>query len=112
AELSGKARDLVVRQLEEIVEQAEFFHHVERRGMDGVAAEIAQEVAVLFEHHDLHARTRQQEPQHHARGPAAHDAALGLDHSSISRSTRPVAVMASSAGTPSAGLTSSLVAGV
>ena len=80
--------------------------------MDGVAAEVAQEVAVLFQHHHLHAGARQQETQHHARRPAAHDAALGLDHSSNSRSTRPVAVMASSAGTPSPGFTCSLVMGV
>ena len=60
------------------------------------------------------AGARQQEAQHHAGRPAAHDAAVGprIGHqSSISRSTRPVALMASSVGTPSTGLTQSLVAG-
>ena len=80
--------------------------------MDGVAAEVAQEVAVLLQHHGPHPGARQQEAQHHARRPAAHDAAPGRDQSSISRSTRPVAVMASSAGTPSGSLTQSLVTGV
>jgi len=112
AEEAGEARQLVMRQPQEFLEQAELVHHRERRGMDGVAAEITQEVAVLLQHHDRHARPRQQEAQHHARGPAAHDAAPCADHSSISRSTRPVAVMASSAGTPSAGFTCCLVAGV
>ena len=42
--------------------------------MDGVAAEVAQEVAVLLQHHDLDAGARQQEAQHHAGEPAAHDA--------------------------------------
>src|SRR6267154_1753179 len=52
--------------------------------------------------------------RHHAGRAATDDAALGGDrrHSSNSRNTRPVAVMASSAGTPSGPLTHSLVAGV
>ena len=80
--------------------------------MHGVAAEVAQEVAVLLQHHGLHAGARQQEAQHHARRAAAHDAALGRDQSSISRSTRPVAVIANNAGTPSGPLIHSLVVGV
>ena len=63
---------------------------------------------------DLTPAARQQEAQHHAGRPATHDAALGGErrHSSISRNTRPVAVMASSAGTPSGPLTHSFVVGV
>ena len=45
--------------------------------MDGVAAEIAQEVGVLLEHDDVDAGTGQQKAEHHARGPAAGDAAPG-----------------------------------
>ena len=83
---------VVMRQLEEFVEQAEFVHHVQGRGMDRVAAEVAQEVTVLFQHHDLDPRARQQEAQHHAGGPAAHDAALGLQdrHSSLSPDAKPI----------------------
>ena len=66
-----------VRQLEEFIEQAELVHHLERRGMDGVAAEVAQEVGVLLQHHHVDAGARQQEAEHHAGGPAAGDAAGG-----------------------------------
>ena len=47
--------------------------------MNRVAAEIAKEIGVLLQHHDLNAGARQQESEHHAGGAAAGDAALGLD---------------------------------
>ena len=50
AELGAEARHFLVRQLQEFIEQAKLVHHVQRRGMDGVAAEVAQEVAVLLQH--------------------------------------------------------------
>ena len=71
--------DLLMRQLEELVEQAELVHHLQRRGMHGVAAEIAQEVGVLFQHRHRDAGARQQKAEHHAGRPAAGDAAGGLD---------------------------------
>ena len=43
--------------------------------MDGVAAKIAQEIGVLFEHDHIDAGARQQEAQHHAGRSAAGDAA-------------------------------------
>ena len=46
--------------------------------MDGVAAEVAEEVGVLFEDDDADAGTRQEQPQHHAGGTAAGDHALGV----------------------------------
>ena len=67
---------LVVGQLEELVEQAEFVHQFEGRRMDRVAAEIAQEIAVLLQHDDIDAGARQQEAEHHPGRPAAGDAAL------------------------------------
>ncbi len=79
AEQRVEVIDLVVRQLEELVEQAELAHQLQRRGMDGVAAEIAQEVAVLLQHHDVDAAARQQETEHHPGRPAAGDAALRGD---------------------------------
>jgi hypothetical protein len=30
-------------------------HQFQGRGMDGVAAEVAKEIGVLFQHHDIHA---------------------------------------------------------
>ncbi len=50
ADLAAETLDARMRQLEEVVEQAEFVHQFQRRGMDGVAAEVAQEVGVLFQH--------------------------------------------------------------
>ena len=47
--------------------------------MHGVAAEVAQEVLVLFQHHHGHAGTRQQEAEHHPGRPAARNAAPGCD---------------------------------
>ena len=47
--------------------------------MNGVAAEIAEEIGVLLQHHDLNAGARQQESEHHSGGPAAGDAALRRD---------------------------------
>ena len=64
-----------VRQLEELIQQAELVHDLERRGMNGVAAEIAQEVGMLLQHDDVDAGARQQEAEHHAGGAAAGDAA-------------------------------------
>ena len=78
---AASALDLLVRQLEELLQQAELVHQLERRRMDGVAAEVAQEVGVLLQHHDVDARARQQQPQHHAGGPAANDATRRRDHS-------------------------------
>ena len=43
--------------------------------MNGIAAKIAEEIAVLFQHQHLDAGARQQIPQHHARWTAAGDAA-------------------------------------
>ena len=40
---------------------------LEGRGMNGVAAKVAQEVGVLLEHDDVDAGARQQEAEHHAR---------------------------------------------
>ncbi len=60
ADLSGDLAHLLVRTLEEVIEDAELVHHLERRGMDGVAAEVAQEIGVLFQHHDIDAGAGEQ----------------------------------------------------
>ncbi len=43
--------------------------------MDGVAAEVAEEIAMLFHHDGVDAGARQQESQHHPGGATADDAA-------------------------------------
>src|SRR5258708_31952044 len=61
AEICADAARFLVRQLEELVEQTELAHHVEGRGMDGVAADVAQEDAMLLAPVDVHARARETE---------------------------------------------------
>ena len=68
-----------MRPLQEVFEQTELVHHLQRRGMHRVAAEIAQEVAVLLEHDDVDARARHQQPKHHPGGTAADNHELGAD---------------------------------
>jgi hypothetical protein len=42
-----------MRQFEKLVEQSELVHHLEGRGMNGIAGKVAQEIAVLFQHQDF-----------------------------------------------------------
>src|SRR5574341_1931780 len=52
-------------------EQSELGHYLERRGMQRVAAKVAQEVRVLLERQRLDAGPREQQAEHHAGGTAA-----------------------------------------
>jgi hypothetical protein len=79
ADLPGDLAQLVMGPRQEGLEQPQLRHHLERRGVDGVAAEIAQEIGVLLQHDGVDAGARQQRPQHHPRRPAADDAAAGAD---------------------------------
>ena len=74
ADLAGEHAQLLMRPLEEVVEQPELIHDLERRGMDGVAAEVAEEIGVLLQHDDLDAGAGEQEAEHHAGRSAAGDA--------------------------------------
>src|SRR5262245_49259118 len=65
----------LMRQPEKLLEHAQLVHHLKSRWMNGIAAKIAQEITMLFQHQDLDARTRQQVRQHHACRTAATDAA-------------------------------------
>src|SRR5688572_2432763 len=93
ADLRRELAHLLVWQLEERLEQAKLVHDLQRRGMDGIAAEIAQEVRMLFEHGHLDAGAREQKSEHHAGGPAAGDAASG-DHGLRRHSLPKISVMA------------------
>ncbi len=79
ADLRRQRFDFLMRQLQELIDQAQFEHQLERRRMNRVAAEIAEEIGVLLQHHDLNAGARQQKSEHHAGGAAAGDAALRRD---------------------------------
>jgi len=67
-----------VRHREQPVQRAELVDQLERRGVHGVAAEVAKEVGVLLEHHHVDARPREQPAQHHPRGATSDDAAARL----------------------------------
>src|SRR5436190_10412814 len=114
AEPGFQLRRLLVRKLEKRLEQTELVHELESRGMDGVAAEIAQEIRVLFQHGDVDAGPRQQQAEHHPGGAAAHHAAARgqrfghLESSSEPRfiafyGTSPAASCPDLASNPSAG---------
>ncbi len=47
--------------------------------MDGVATEVAQEVRMLFENHDVDSRAGKQEAKHHAGWATASNATAGLE---------------------------------
>jgi hypothetical protein len=58
--------------------------------MNGVAPEVAKEITVLFDDRDIHARSCQQETQHHPRRPCPCNDACRLDVSHlIHRSVSP-----------------------
>jgi hypothetical protein len=76
ADLAGQRFDLLMRQFQELIEQAELIRQLERRRMNCVAAEVAEEIGVLLQHENPNPRARQQEPKHHPSGAAAGDAAL------------------------------------
>ena len=52
ADLCAERPHFLVGLLEELTEEAELVHNFERRGMNGISAEIAQEVGMLFEDQD------------------------------------------------------------
>ncbi|HXW28840.1 MAG TPA: hypothetical protein VEK55_05690, partial [Xanthobacteraceae bacterium] len=45
--------------------------------MDGIAAKVAQEIAMLLEHDDINASPRQKEAEHESTRAAAGDTAFG-----------------------------------
>src|SRR2546423_13309664 len=68
----------LMRTLEKFIQDAQLEHQLECRRMNRVATKIAEEIGVFFEHEHIHARSRQQEAQHHSGGPASGDAASRL----------------------------------
>jgi len=78
ADLAAKFCYLLVRALQEFFEKAEFVHQLESGWVDGVAAEVAEEVGVFFEDEDVDAGAGEEETEHHAGWAAAYYAATGL----------------------------------
>jgi hypothetical protein len=64
-------RQPVVRSFEEPAEEAQLVEDLHGRGVDRVAAEIAEEIGVLFQHPHRNSGSGEQQPGHHASRPAA-----------------------------------------
>jgi hypothetical protein len=60
AHVGGDGARLLVRAAEQRLQHVELVHHVERRGMLGVATKVPQEVAVLLQYHHVDTRGCQQ----------------------------------------------------
>ena len=73
ADHACKLAHLLMRPLEERVEQPELVHDLQGRGMDGVAAKVAEEIGVLLQHEHIDAGAGEQESAHHAGRPSAGD---------------------------------------
>ena len=56
ADIDPGLNDAGMRQGQEFLQQPQFLHDLQRRGVHRVAAEIAQEFAMLLQHRHIHAR--------------------------------------------------------
>src|SRR5271155_3308001 len=79
ADLTGKLAHLLMRAFQQLIEDAEFIHDIERGWMNRVAAEIAQEIRMLLKNAHVHAHARQEKSQDHAGGSASRNATTRLD---------------------------------
>src|SRR5262249_341389 len=79
ADLRAEMPHLLVGQLQEFVKESELVHELEGRRVDGVPAEIAEEIGVLLEDDDVQACAGEQEAEHHAGRAAARNATSGAE---------------------------------
>ena len=95
--------DLAVRQAQELVGSPSSASASHRGRVDGVAAEVAQEIPVLLQHRHVDAGPRQQVARHHAGRPTAGDDASGGTLGSVCHGRRTLEEVAM--GSDPAGLT-------
>jgi hypothetical protein len=69
---------LNLRQPQELFQPAELGDEFEGRGVDGVAAEVPQEVRMLLQHYNVLPLPGKEQPQHHPGRATTGDAAPGL----------------------------------
>ena len=74
---TSRVRSRVCGTASNVVAEPELVHEVERRRVNRVAAEVAEEVGVLLEHDDVDPAARQQKSEHDPGGTAAGDAYPG-----------------------------------
>src|SRR5208283_130196 len=89
ADLGAERPSFLMRPLQKIIKEAELMDDFERRGVNRVAAEITQEVCVLFKNEHRHPGSSQQETEHHPCRAAAGDAAAHRNFTSIHSSGLP-----------------------
>src|SRR5690606_17508890 len=78
-ELSADLWYLIMRQPKQLVIDAEFRHQLERRRMNGVAAEVAEKIPMLLDDHNRDTGAREEIAKHQTCGAAADDAAGGRE---------------------------------
>src|SRR5438477_10726839 len=95
SDLRAKCADFLVRALQELVEQPQLVHDLQGRGVDRIAAEVPQEIGMLFEDQNRNPGSGKKEPEHHTCRSAACDAAadrnLGTHHHLPPTSPAPAA---------------------
>src|ERR1700676_170029 len=77
-DLPGKLAYFLMWTSKEVFQQAQFVDHVQRRRMHSVAAEVAQEVGMLFKNDYVNAYSCEEKTQHHACWASANYAALRI----------------------------------
>ncbi len=78
ADDAAQLTHFLMRAREEALEQAQLVHDLQRRRVDRVAAEVAQEVTVLFDDQHLDPGARQEKAEHDPGRAAAGDDAGDL----------------------------------
>ena len=73
AQISLGVADFLVRPLQKLLQQPQLVHDLERRGMDGVAPEIPEKIAVLFQYGHGNAGAREEKAARQSRRPATHN---------------------------------------
>jgi hypothetical protein len=72
--------EFLMRQLQEIFQKPQVVHRFECRGMDCVAAKIAQKIRMLFKDDRIDAGAGKKKSEHHPGGSAANDTTTAGDY--------------------------------
>jgi hypothetical protein len=65
--------------LQKLLQETKFVHQLQGRRVDGVTAEVAQEIGMLLKDDSVDPGTGEQKPQHHAGRTPTGDAATSLE---------------------------------
>src|SRR5260370_20951520 len=66
ANLSGDLANFLMRPFEEVFENSQLVHHLQRRRMDRVPAEVAQKIRLLLKHDNFDSGAAQKKSQPHS----------------------------------------------